>query len=79
LERARYETAAIRSHYLAEKKRRRGLGGKIAKPQVDSAVLNTIFSLDFEEWTAQPLTYEDIEPESPTFMRACWINVEELK
>lgn len=78
LERARFESAAIRAHYLAEKKRRRGLGGKIAKPQINSAVLNTIFSLDSEEWTALPLTYEDIEPESPTFMRACWINIEEL-
>ncbi|UUA75120.1 secretion/conjugation apparatus DotM-related subunit [Cellvibrio sp. QJXJ] len=74
LERARYESAAIRSHYLAEKKRNHGLGGKIGHPQIDSAVLNTVYSLDSEGWLARPLTYEDTEPTSKDFMKACWIN-----
>lgn len=78
MERARFESAGVKSHYLAERKRRRGLGGKIAQPQVDSAVLNFVYSLDSEMWLAMPLTYEDIDPESKNFMRACWINPDQL-
>lgn len=73
MERARYEASAIRSHYLAELRHRKSRGKKIGKPQVDSAVLNIIGSLDMEEWTALPQTYEDIDPVSPTFMRRLWI------
>jgi hypothetical protein len=73
LERARYEAAAIKSHYLAEKARNNNRGGRIGRPQVDSAVLNTIHALDAEEWTAEPLTFQDEDPESQTFMKACWI------
>lgn len=72
LERARYEAAAIKSHYLAERARNNNMGGRIGKPQVDSAVINTIYSLDSEEWTAEPLTYQDFDTESPTFMKALW-------
>lgn len=74
LERARYEASGVRSHYLAELKNRRSMGQRIGMPQVDSAVLNIIGSLDMESWTAIPQTYEDLDPSSPTFMRRLWID-----
>lgn len=76
MERARYEASAIKSHYLAELMHRKSRGKRIGKPQVDSAVLNIVGALDMEEWTATPLTYEDIDPKSPTFMRRLWIDIE---
>ncbi|MDQ2077535.1 hypothetical protein [Marinimicrobium sp. ABcell2] len=72
MDRVRFEAAAIKSHYLAERKRRYGRGMRILAPQVESAVLNTIYELQFDGWLAIELTDIDEDAESPTFMQARW-------
>lgn len=72
MDRARYETAGIRAHYLAEKKRNYGHGHRITKPQVESAALNLVHHLDIDGWTAVAQTDVDLDENSPTFMQARW-------
>lgn len=72
MDRVRFEAAGIKSHYLAEKKRRYGRGMRILAPQVESAVLNTIHELQIDGWLAIEMSEIDEDHESPTFMQARW-------
>lgn len=74
MDRVRFESAGIKSHYLAERKRRYGRGMRILAPQVESAVLNTIHELQIDGWLAVEVTEIDEDHESTTFMQARWKN-----
>lgn len=72
MDRVRFESAAIKSHFLAERKRRYGRGMRILTPQIESAVLNTIHELQVDGWLAIEQTEIDENENSPTFMQAKW-------
>jgi|GEM_PF-4389157 len=70
LDKTRYETAAIRSHYYAEFACKKA----IRTPYISSPMIEFCHTLAEEGWLTEPITELNDDTESEVYMRAQWLN-----